>query len=167
MKEFSDMLLSRKHGEGVEAKEIDCNGCISEKQTGWLHCKDGPIMYLVDKGWDFYVAKRFLKVHYGRKIFVRDMTDENCNKLKGYFFWECRATACRSIVHPHNAISAVNKRLCPNCHSILHPISIKSINDVAVSRIKLWNDTIWEAYPEIKRPDPEQISKPKQAGYIS
>jgi len=159
MSEFSNMLLSRKHGEGVEVKEIDRNGCISGKQNGWLHCKDGPIMYLVGEGWDFYEAKRFLKVKYGREIFVRDMTDENCSKLKGYFFWECRVTSCRSIVHPHNAIAFGGARLCPNCEQPLHPISIKSINDVAVSRIKAWNDCIWEAYPDIKKPDPEWYKK--------
>jgi len=164
MLEYSDMLLSCGHGEGVETIKHDTKSCISKKQNGWLHCKDGPIMYLVGEGWDFYEAKRFLKVKYGREIFVRDMTNENCNKLKGYFFWECRAAACRNIVHPHNAISAVNKRLCPNCHSILHPIVIKSINDVAVSRIKAWNDCIWEAYPLIKKPDPEWYKKKETKG---
>lgn len=159
--EFKQSLLSCNHGEAVEAIKHDSRSCISKKQNGWLHCKEGPIMYLVGDGWDFYEAKRFLKVKYGRKIFVRDMTNENCTKAKGVFFWECRLAKCRKIVHPQGVIINDNRRLCPDCHSKLFPIIIKSINQVAPSRIKVWNESIWEAYPLIKKPDPEWYKNEK------
>ena len=157
--EFHALLRSCGRGEAVEAIKHSADECISDQQNAWLHCKAGPIMYLVDAGWDFYEAKRFLKVKYGRKIFVRDMTNKNCNNIKGYFFWECRAALCRKIIHPHNVIIVNNKRVCKFCNNKLSPIVIKSINDVAISRINKWFDVVWEAYPLIKKPDPKWKQK--------
>lgn len=162
MREYSDLLTSCKRGEGVETIKHDSKSCISKKQNGWLHCKDGPIMYLVGEGWDFYEAKRFLKVKFGRKIFVREMTDKNCMNAKGVFFWECQIASCRKLIFPwqimHNAM--LNQKVCPHCsQSKTMPIILKSINQVAPSRIKAWNEAIWEAYPAIKRPDPEWFKK--------
>jgi hypothetical protein len=94
------------------------------------------------------------------------VTDDNYHKIKGVFFWECRVVGCRSIVHPHNAIAFGRSRLCPNCEQLLYGIAIKSINDIAVSRIKAWNDCIWEAYPAIKRPDPKWYEKKNAPGKI-
>ena len=136
--------------------------CISERQNGWLHCKDGPIMYLVGEGWEFYEAKRYLKVKFGRKIFVRDMTDKNCTKAKGEFFWECRVVSCRKLVYPWQVMysSVTSQRVCPHCmQPKIEPIILKSINQVAPSRIRVWNESIWEAYPLIKKPDPKWYEK--------
>jgi len=157
MREYSDLLLSCGRGEAIETIKHDSKSCISKKQNGWLHCKDGPIMYLVGEGWEFEDAKRFLKITHGRKIFVRDLTDKNCKKGKGVFFWECRIASCRKLIWPWEIVQGdITGRKCPHCmQGMVYPIILKSINQIAVSRIKAWNDAIWEAYPEIKKPDPK------------
>jgi hypothetical protein len=159
-KPLKEILSEIKPGGGI--KILDPEECISEQQSKWLHCKGGPIQNLVNDGWEFETAKRFLKVTHGRKIFVRDMTDKNCKRGKGVFFWECRVASCHKLVFPWEAMHSVvlSRRICPYClQPGLFPIILKSINQIAPSRIKFWFDTIIDTYDGVLPPNPELKKK--------
>ena len=136
----------------VDVHEYDDKAEISEQQCKYLHCKAGPIMELVRDGWSFREAKEYIKVEYGRKWFVVELTDDNCHKVDGVFRWECRFFGCRKLIHPMDATRGTveNDRCCPHCGSTLSPIALKSITNVSVKNINNWLDEMFAHFPKKK-----------------
>ena len=157
---------AKYHRAKIEITDFDAQE-ISEQQRKWLHCKAGPIRELMREGWSFRDAKEYLKVEYGRGIFVVELTDDNFSKIDGVFRWECRRATCRKLIHPMDIlIDEDSIRCCPYCSNqegaLLIPIALKSIMDISVKKINLWFDEIFAHMPKIQPPDPDWKKNEKE-----
>lgn len=144
---------------------------ISDQQRAWLHCDSGPIRMLMAEGWSVEDAKLYLKTRFGRHIFVQDVTGENFQKVRGILRWECHYAFCEKLVHPIKVqAEVIDKdtdspkvvRRCPYCrHSDLRLIAIQSIMDTEINQITEWFEQIFNAFPDLKKPDKEWRTKAK------
>ncbi len=148
----------------VEVREYSEKAEISDGQRKWLHCEEGPIRELVRLGWSFKDAKNHLKIAHGRQWFVKDVTEQNFQKVKGELFWECQIAVCRKLAHPA-IMEFIDRttgpvRVCPFCYSDdIKLIAIQSIMDKSIGITNKWFDEIFAAYPKILPPDPNWKKK--------
>lgn len=148
-------LCEQYHRFGIEVFDLDTRE-ISDQQRKWLHCDNGPIHRLMAEGWSFKDAKNHLKRAYGKHLFIKYITGKNFKTATGEVWWECQVAFCNTLIHPVNIGYKNGKRCCPLCGSHkIKLIAMKSIMDLSVKKTNQWFDAIFDAMPNLPKPDPD------------
>jgi hypothetical protein len=156
-KPLKEILAELKPGGGI--KILDPDECISDRQNGWLHCKNGPIRLLMKRNkMSFIEAKVYLKTEFGWSWFVKGVDRDNYLQATGALYWYCHKSFCeKRAFHLLDAGTEGGMRQCPGCGSQgIQLIAIQSINKKSVSTIKLWFDEIIKHFAkDLLPPNPD------------